>query len=218
MAETPESGEGGRLPPLDPYRAAGLRHNPFVAEPTPGVDPRVRIDVGLRPDPGAAVVELVGCKGAGKTTHLMAWLDGDTARYRHVAPGTDRLRRLPVGPVGGTLAWDEVDRVPGPLLRRAVGRARRRGTRVLLGTHVPTGLADQSLTLPAPTPALVSDFAARRIAAAALGTGTTALHLTDDVAREVAAASDGCWWAVGTALHVWAAGQVRAAGVRGAGG
>lgn len=202
---------------MDPYRAAGLRHNPFVAEPTPGVDPSVRIDVGLRPDPGAAVVELVGCKGAGKTTHLIAWLDGDTSRYRHVDPGADRLRPLPVGPAGATLAWDEVDRVPGSLLRRAVGRARRRGTRVLLGTHVATGLADQSLILPAPTAALVADFATRRIAAAALAPDAASLRVPEEVARDAAAASGGCWWAVGTRLHVWAAGQVRAVGVAAAG-
>lgn len=189
---------------MDPYLAAGLQRNPFVAEDRPGVAAAVLTDVGVRPDPTAAVVELVGCKGAGKTTHLLAWLDG-RGPYHHVDPGWHRWRRLPQPAAGGRAAWDEVDRVPRPLLARAVRRARRRDATLWLGTHVPTGLADQSLAMPAPSGSLVQRFADRRLTAAALPGRTPDLRVPDDTAVAIAAASGGCWWTVGTALHVWAA-------------
>lgn len=195
---------------IDPYLARGLRRNPFVAESTPGVAPSVRINVGVE-EPDATVVELVGVKGAGKTTHLLAWLEGVSGAYHHVDPGLDRWRRLPLPADAAVVAWDEVDRVPSRLLARAVGRARRRGVRVRLGTHHPTGLADVSITLPRPTAALVADFARTRIDAVAIGAAP--LDLPAAAADRIAARSQGCWWTVGTLLHAWAAAQVAPVGV-----
>ena len=195
----------------DPYLRLGLHRNPFVAEDTPGVDEAVRLDVGVPDPPPSGVIELVGCKGAGKTTHLMACLQDRPGPYRHVDPGLDRFGRFPMPEVGGTVAWDEVDRVPSLLLRIAVTRARRRGALVLLGTHRRTGLADHSHVLPGPTATTVRAFAVRRIEAVLVEGTTGRLDLPEALAADIARRADGCWWTVGTELHRWAAARADAA-------
>ena len=201
----------------DPYQRMGVHRNPFVAEDTPGVEESVRVDVGVPAPPSRGVVEVIGCKGAGKTTHLMAWLRDRPGPYRHVDPGLARFGPFPMPTVGGTVAWDEVDRVPPTLLRIAVARARRRGALVLLGTHRHTGLADHSHVLPVPTATTVLAFAERRIAAARIRPDTNnvepSLELPTAVAADIARRAAGCWWTVGTELHRWAAARAAATGV-----
>ncbi|CAN5232647.1 hypothetical protein BH23ACT9_BH23ACT9_12710 [soil metagenome] len=191
----------------DGYARLGLRGNPFVAEQEPGVAEAVFLDVGLPPLPArgpsrATVIEVVGCKGAGKTTHLLRWCDQAGGRYRHVGPGLGRLAWPPVAPV---VAWDEVDRLPRPILRVRLAAARRAGALVLLGTHVPTGLADVSHRLPSPDGRLVTAFARRRVEAATLPGAHVDFALAPAEAEAIAAASGGCWWTIGTALHIRAA-------------
>lgn len=184
----------------DGYTRLGLVGNPFVAEPTPGVAQAHFTDVGLPPPPPAGVVELVGPRGAGKTTHLLRWCRLRGGRYTHI--GRVGPAWPPLGPAA---AWDEADRLPRALLRARLGSARRRGALVLLATHTATGLADTTVVMPPPTAATVTAFAARRIRAAALPGVTPLLLLPPTLAADVAGCSDGSWWTVGTALHVWAA-------------
>ncbi len=190
----------------DPYLAVGLARNPFVAEQQPGVDDAVFLDVGCPDPPAAGVVELVGCRGAGKTTHLVRWSTQLEGRYHHVEVGPGRLRPLPVARVA---AWDEVDRVPGPLLRLSVARARRQGSLLLLGSHRATGLADVTHVMPTPTAAGVRRFFDRRVAAVTLpGQDRPPLALSAQDAARIARQADGSWRDVGSALHVWTALQV----------
>ena len=191
-------------PRLRSYDQLGLTGNPFVAESAPGVAEQVFTDVGLALPSQGAVVELVGCRGAGKTTHLCRWIG--TGDYHHVELAWSRRRPPPLPAAGGIVAWDEADRLPRPVLAWRLSRARRRGGRVLLGTHQPTGLADQMLRLPPPTATAVRRFAALRIQAAT-PSGAPVLPLPAAHAERIAAASGGCWWQVGTLLHQWV-GQV----------
>jgi len=113
-------------------------------------------------------VELVGPKGAGKSTVLRALLaELPRAQLRYLAPG-DRLA-LP-DPGVETFAVDEADRAsPGEL--RLLGRdADRRGLSLLFGTHRPLaadlGLALSSFAL-AEAPAL--EWVGKRVAARRIG-------------------------------------------------
>ncbi|HUG83009.1 MAG TPA: hypothetical protein VMM13_00510 [Euzebya sp.] len=194
---------------MDNYEALGLTGNPFVAEATPGVSEGLFIDVGLPSLPRQGVVELVGCKGAGKTTNLLRWCRLAGGRYFYVRPG---LARIVPPPVAQVAVWDEVDRLPRMVLRSRLSAARRAGALVLLGTHVPTGMADVSHELPAPDTHLVTAFFRRRVAAAAISGRTPILALDPHTAEDVAATSNGCWWTVGTHLHIHTAQAAASAG------
>lgn len=192
----------------DPYVAAGLQRNPFVADDGGDVGSSLFVDLGLpEPDSGVGVTEIVGPRGAGKTTHLRRWCARLDGRYHHLPRGRwVRGRTSPANwrglPGEGVVAWDEVDRLPRIVLGVALRRARQRRALVMLGTHAPTGLADRSLFLPAPTAAAVREFARRRIAAVAVDGAAVARQVPDAAAAAaIAGAADFCWWTVGTLLH-----------------
>lgn len=140
----------------DAYRAAGLRANPFALPPDPDdVDPedphgsepgdpgpeddprRGEIDRGLGPAPepaAAALIQLVGDRGAGKSTQLRRWRRDRPGPHHYVVRHPYRLRwaRPPTGPL---VYGDEIDRLPVPLRwwwLRALARA---GATLVIGTH-----------------------------------------------------------------------------------
>ncbi len=156
---------------MDPYRAAGLERNPFVAEVVPGVDPPHWID---RSPPGELTfepmrfVQVIGPKGAGKTSHLLRWRAALSGPYRHVGPGLQRLAPLPGARV---VYWDEADRTPW-LSLALLGQSLRRGM-VVVGTHRDlssaarrVGFIAESHVLDQLTASDVALFASRRIVAA----------------------------------------------------
>lgn len=154
---------------IDPYRSVGLDRNPFVAEISPGVAPGHWTDRGLptsltlRP---LSFIQVVGPKGAGKTSHLLRWRAELSGPYRHVAPGWGRLASLPVAPVA---YWDEADRAAWlwPTLRRQS----RIGGMVVVGTHIDlsdqahrAGFIVESHELGPLSPAEIEEFCVKRIA------------------------------------------------------
>lgn len=166
------------------------------------MDARLWLERGLGSRPGRGIVEVVGPKGAGKTSHLLRWL-GEDGPYHHVAPrGWRRWARPPVADV---VAWDEVDRMPRLVLADALRRTRRRTRLLLLGTHRALGVGAVVHHLPPPTAAEVAAWAARRVAAAALPGATPDLEIPQQVAARVAAACQGSWRHVADELHAWAA-------------
>lgn len=114
----------------------GLTHNPFENEVPPGcveLPPAVREAVARRP----FVVQLVGDKGAGKTT-LSRWYCAG-----HPDAGYVYARRddgaMPDWTGLGALCLDEANAFPRRRLSALVKGARQRGLSLLVTTHVPLG-------------------------------------------------------------------------------
>jgi hypothetical protein len=196
----------------DPYRRCGLAANPF-AHGGAG-EPAAWVDRGLPPPPapgGRRLVQVIGVKGAGKTSTLRRWRDAEPAPWRYVPRGARRLRPLPVAPL---VYWDEVDRAPAALRRWALRTAARRGATVVAGTHADfgaqarrAGLAVDTVVLPPITAGELTTWAGRRLTAVGAGPDWA---LPAPVAADVAARAGASWRAAGDLLHVWVAREVAA--------
>lgn len=121
---------------VDRYRAAGLTGNPFAAA-TAIAPPTRFVDRGLPdpPPPGSAtLVQVIGDKGAGKTTHVTHWRSRVDGPYHYVPRRPYRARYLPP-PVGPIVYADEIDRMPLVVRRRWFGSLASAGATVVAGTH-----------------------------------------------------------------------------------
>lgn len=203
---------------IDRYRAVGLAANPFAVEASAGTG--VFVDRGLPdpPPPGSAtLVQVIGDKGAGKTTHVRRWRSLVDGPYHYVprSPRRDRWRRPPVGPI---VYADEIDRMPAPVRRawfRALARSR---STVVAGTHrdltAPArraGLAVRTHRLDPADEAILRTFVEQRIDATSLAGGTErALLLDDDDIALVHRESGGNLRVAESLLHVLVAERVDA--------
>jgi len=206
---------------MDPYRQAGLRCNPFVLDAGPGVAPELFVNTGTGanlspPEPHQRrFVQLIGDKGAGKTTHLLHWRRIHPGAYVHLPDGAGRFRWLPVTPI---CYWDELNKSPWPVLQAAVRLANARGATVVAGTHedrsrLPRrlGMTLDTLEFAALTGVGVQRWARTRIQAVALGGDTLpapTLDLALDQAEAIAARAGTSWRTAADELHVWAARRV----------
>lgn len=196
----------------DPYRAAGLLRNPFVIDGELVAD-EVWLDRGfsdalLSP---RCVVQFVGEKGAGKTSHLRRWQAQLGGPYRHIAPGRDRYRPPPGK--GRAVFWDEADRIPRPILSSYLALVALRRSMVVIGTHRDlsepaerAGLAVRTMILQAITNEDVEEWANLRISAASLDE-ERARETLGPVPR-LEATPVLSWRDIGDELHSWAAQQV----------
>ena len=195
----------------DPYHRAGLRLNPFAHDVLPaGAPDWVERGLPAPPEPaGRRLLQVIGVKGAGKTSSLRRWQAVTGGPWHYVPPGRDRFRPLPVAPL---VYWDEADRAVPVLRRRALRAAARRGATVVAGTHLDlaaeadaAGLPVQTVLLPPISPAELDAWAGARFAAVALATPWS---LPDEVARDVAERAGASWRVAGDLLHAWVADQV----------
>lgn len=156
------------------------------------------------------LVQLLGEKGAGKTSHLLHWRAQADGPYRYYPPDLRRWRFPPLAPI---VYWDEADRIPRLWLLLALALAACQRATVIVGTHrdlsTPArrvGLAVQTVELPALTVAEVQTWAALRVAAVCLTADVPpCLCLSDTEAAAVVAQAGGSWRAAGVLLHIWAA-------------
>ena len=201
------------------YAALGLRANPFVAESTPGVKPDLFLDEGEAAPRAATatLVQVVGVRGAGKTSLILHWARQRPGPYRHVDPVIGRWRPPPVADIA---YWDEADRFPFVVLRSAFRRAARRGATIVAATHRDltavasrAGLASHEIQPLRPTPDRVVAWARRRIDVALLSDSAPRLTVDRPLAAEIVARSNGSWRDVGDHLHSWAARAARDASV-----
>ena len=81
-----------------------------------------------------SLVELVGAKGAGKTTQLMAWRRRCPGPYHYVPP-TPRRSRWAMPPIANQVYVDEIDRLARPVLVRWLRNIARTGSTAVVGTH-----------------------------------------------------------------------------------
>ncbi|MDO5498072.1 MAG: hypothetical protein Q4F67_00135 [Propionibacteriaceae bacterium] len=194
------------------FAALGLSGNPFVAEPEPGVVAGLWLDrpgVPPPPPPGSKhLVQIIGPKGAGKTSHLLRWRESAPGPYYYVPPrGLGRLRLPPVAP---RVYWDELDRLGAPAL--ALAYAAARGATVIAATHTDLsrlaracGLRVTTFEFPGLAPAVLQEWARLRIAAVTLPGRTPGLALDEPTARDICDRVGASLRDAAVMLHVWAA-------------
>ena len=199
----------------DPYHALGLRGNPFIAEPAPGVAPHLWIERGAVPPTPAecCLVQLLGEKGAGKTSLLLHWREWLPGPYHYVPPDRSRWQLPPLGPIA---YWDELDRLPWPLLVLALLRARYRRATVIAGTHRnltatahAVGLTVRTVDFAPISATMLQQWAAQRITAAQLPATIATLALDRTTAEQIAHSAATSWREAADLLHIWAAEQAR---------
>jgi len=121
--------------PFLPFYALGFSRNPFGA-----LTRDEWAEVAVLPPALAKPItylQLIGPKGCGKTTHLLALADrcaagGETVAYEHLSPGQHRFTT----PLDGLdrFLLDEAQRL-GPFARGSLLRAAARGLRLVIATH-----------------------------------------------------------------------------------
>lgn len=201
---------------MDSYRSAGLVRNPFVLE-GPIVGDDVWLDRGF--SQGFAqpqtLVQFIGDKGAGKTSHVRRWQSQLGGTYRHIAPGIDRFVTPPV--VDRVVFWDEADRIPLPLLAFCLRFVAFRRGMIVAGTHrnlsepaLRAGLNVHTMTLDEITAQDVEEWARLRILSAAFDQPLAWRTLGPVPASVSTAPHDLSWRDIGDQLHSWAAQRVSA--------
>jgi hypothetical protein len=195
---------------LNPYQALGLSRNPFVAEQESGVLPSLWLDRGFSqaPEPGAGkLIQFLGEKGAGKTSHLKHWQQQTGGAYCYYPPSPKRWRFPAVDAIA---YWDEADRIPLPILVMSLALAAQRRSTIVIGTHVDLawvacGLAVTTIAFPPLDATTLMHWVNLRIHAVRLPDEDLGLHLTPEQAAEIVAIVGSSWRDAADQLHMWAA-------------
>ena len=191
------------------YGRAGLTRNPFVAD---GPDGAPTIDRRITRPP-VEFVQVVGERGSGKTTLLRHWQQIHGGTYHYVRMG--RARWLPVPIRQPAVYWDEADRLPRVVVKRALRAARLRGITVVVGTH--RNLAGPAAAAGMTTAVVRLDHLSRdelsrwidlKITAAATDPRRARAVLGEAPIDEVMGAVGSSWREAGDRLHVWAAERI----------
>ena len=189
---------------IDRYRQAGLTRNPFAFSSDRPITP---VDRGL-PAPSyqaGTLVQVVGHKGAGKTTQVQAWRDDVAGPYHYVEPELgSRWTKPPMAPV---VYADEVDRMAPPVRYRWFRRLARGRCCLIMGTHVDlsavaerAGLATTTHVLGPVDRATLDEIVRRRIEAVSLP-GHPQFQLRPSQVSAVHAAAGGSIRDAETLLH-----------------
>jgi hypothetical protein len=198
----------------DPYHRLGLRCNPFRTEPIPGVPETLWVDRGFSTPPpmqSGLLLQIIGDPGAGKTSHLLHWRQQTGGGYTYYP--LEWVQRWQ-WPASGSIAyWDEVDRMPIPLLWAGLSIAKSQNSTIVAGTHQCLKWAGKLIGLPVETivlPSLTADeliqWSEQRIAAVRLCDNVSiSLRLTDQDALAIVQQSQTSWRQAATLLHIWAA-------------
>lgn len=197
----------------DPYYQLGLKRNPFIAPEKPGVNPSQWIDFGYSAAPEARqclFVQIIGVKGAGKTSHLLHWQQQTGGEYFYQAP-FDWRSHPPIGPI---VYWDEADRVPLPRLVVALWQARRQNATVVVGTHTSLKRLAQIASFQVRTINLstlnansLQKWIYVQLASEALPNQEIQVALSPHEINAIVAQSNGSWRTAACYLHRWFAKQ-----------
>ncbi len=210
--------------PSNPYWKLGLQRNPFILESSAALPDALWIDRGwstaIAPQ-SKALIQFIGVKGAGKTSHLKHWQVQTGGPYCHYPPGWKRFKMPPLGwrnplPLGEVLYWDEADRIPFPYLLAALFIAAHHRRTVVVGTHVDLGwmarlarLAVTTIAIAPFTPQMLLNWAHQRIESVRLPDQACRLQLSEAEVGRIAIAAQGSWREAADELHIWAAQQAQ---------
>lgn len=199
---------------LNPYLSLGLQRNPFVLEDSWAITPSLWIDRGYSAPPvpkTRQLIQLIGEKGTGKTSHLKHWQAQTGGPYCYSPPGWQRLKIPEVGPI---VYWDEADRIPFLYLLIALAAAARHHYTIVAGTHIDLSHAAFRVKLPVRTiqidtfdEVLLQSWATQRIEALRISNAVCRLQLDSEKAKEIAIKAKGSWRKAADQLHIWAATQ-----------
>jgi hypothetical protein len=194
------------------YKALGLSRNPFAwvddEDPGPFLD-HLHLET---PRPGASrLLQLIGVKGAGKSTHLKHWQSVTGGPYYHMEP---------VGhadpPLGPIVYWDEADRLSDRQLRGLFSAALKMQATVVAGTHrdlkkpaKASGLDCSTVEFGVLPIAVLREWCRARIEASSIG--APEVVVSDDVLLRVISEVHGSLRDAGDLLHVWIAQHARVA-------
>lgn len=208
----------------NPYLTLGLKRNPFVLEGSSALPNSLWLDRGWSTPPPAQakrLVQLIGVKGAGKTSHLRHWRSHTGGPYCYYPPGLGRIKLPPTGllkplAAGEVLYWDECDRIPLPLLITAFTIAAKHRRTVAAGTHQDlgwaariAGLAVKTIVLKPFSAEMLIAWAEQRLRAVCIPDRPCLLRLSKAKAEKIAIAARGSWRESADTLHVWAAMQAQ---------
>lgn len=197
----------------DPYHQLGLRRNPFIAPDDLEIPPQRWLDFGFSQAPpiqNRLFLQVIGKKGAGKTSHLLHWKQQTGGIYYYCQPG---WKRCLIPPVSKIVYWDEANRIPLPLLLTSLWRSRSINATIVAGTHDNLakfaslfGFEIKTIGLSTLCVDNFLQWAKKLIEAERLSPLTPVrLELTFDIAKKIVAESEGSWRKAATYLHIWTA-------------
>lgn len=207
-------------PISDPYQALGLKHNPFKAEEIDlqcreawrGIDAKRWLERGYSQAPqpqSRQFIQLLGVKGAGKSSHLAHWRQQESGPYHYVDRRWSKRWKQPL--LAPICYWDEVCRMPKMLLWPSLLKASLAGHTICVGTHKDLsvearffGFSVTTIAFGKLTTSEVEQWAKAHIQAAAFQ-AEPALKLSASLAEQMAKQAKGSWRDLGENLHVWAA-------------
>ncbi|OKH12918.1 hypothetical protein [[Limnothrix rosea] IAM M-220] len=197
---------------VDPYKAIGLSHNPFIGEEQLAEPTEIWLDRGFSkpPQPHARqLLQILGDRGFGKSAHLHHWRSQTGGSYCYYPAGLGRFKFPPIEPI---VYWDEGDRLPFIFLIPALIWASLTSATIAVGTHQDLrfwaklcGLAVKTIELPPVTPQLLQTWANLKIQAATLPDQTCLLELSLSEAEDMIKKAAGSWRTATDYLHIWAA-------------
>jgi len=197
----------------DPYHKIGLRRNPFIAPDNLEIPSQRWLDFGFSQAPPIQkrlFWQVIGEKGAGKTSHLLHWRQQTGGVYYYCQPGWKRWLLPPVAKIA---YWDEANRIPLPLLLISLWRSRLINATIVAGTRdnlakFPDLLGFEVTTITLSTLCVenVLQWVKNWIEAERLSPLIpVCLELTTDNAKKIIADSQGSWRKAANYLHIWAA-------------
>jgi len=195
------------------YSSLGLTRNPFAWDDGYDTGPFLN-HLGLDTPVADAqrLLQLVGDRGAGKSTHMRHWHKITGGIYYYVEPEGRAV--LPIGPI---VYWDEADRVSDRQLKRSFKEIARIGGTVVAGTHRDlskparaSGLEVDTIRFGQLKPEVLSHWCQARIDAAS--DGRPQFLVPGTVLDQVCAESKSSLRDAGDLLHMWVARQARASG------
>lgn len=200
----------------DPYHCLGLKRNPFLAPESLTITADRWLDFGYSAAPlprQRLFVQVLGQKGAGKTSHLLHWQQQTGGEYFYQPPWDWR----PHPPVAAIAYWDEANRIPLPRLLLALGQAHRQRASIVVGSHWdltaiarPLGFQVKTIRLTTLNSDSLRTWIRVQLASECLSATTppTVFPSPQEIAT-IAAYSQGSWRTAASYLHRWLAQQAK---------